>query len=155
MLNFVRHRYSVKAKFKSSVPLCDTCASSDTEVISTRNIPSNVLQNKNQHCTGLQLRRKEDFIFSSSCLYRLRETGPSFMGSWVASTWLATDIEMKPEQNLAAQSSPLRKVTFGKSVFLNIHNAASLKIVLLKWRCLLHICTRTPSAPARALTYGA
>lgn len=36
-------------------------AISDREVITNRNAPSNVLQNKNHHCTGFAIKRKRDF----------------------------------------------------------------------------------------------
>lgn len=52
-------------------------AISDTEVTIKRNVPRNALQNKNQHCTVLQLKGKKGkggFIFASSCLYRSTET---------------------------------------------------------------------------------
>lgn len=58
MLDFVRRCYSVKAKFKRSILLCDMYAISDTELIIKRNVPGNALQNKNQHCSVLQLKGK-------------------------------------------------------------------------------------------------
>lgn len=132
-MNFARHYYSVKAKFKSIIPLCHTYAISDTEVIIKRNVPSNALQNKNQHCTVWELKGKGVSSFPVvACIDQGKQVPELRDTEYLAPDRLTDSSDGdKPEGIPAAQSSLPRK-TFVKSTVLNIHIAASIPTVLLK-----------------------
>lgn len=64
-------------------------AISDTEVIIKRNVPSNALQNKNQHCTVLQLNWKGVSYFPAvACTDQGKKVSEFWDTEYVAPDWL-------------------------------------------------------------------
>lgn len=102
----------------------------DIEVITKRNAPSNVLQNKNHHCTGFAIKRKWEFNLFQQLPVQMQ--WHRYLEFWDSQQLTGCRNGGGSRINPTCTEFSALKADICESTCLGIHSAASLRAVMLK-----------------------